>query len=79
MNNVKKMRWSLEAAIAISPLALFLLIDLFEGGFNNEQMFRLCHALGATRLAEVFEAERRWWLALLDLAQSGDLFDSLGP
>jgi hypothetical protein len=80
MKNVKKTRWSLEVATAISPLALFLSVDLSEGGFNNDQMFRLCRALGTNRPAELFEAEQKWWLALLDLAKSSDfkLFDSLG-
>jgi hypothetical protein len=79
MSNVKKTRWSLEASVAISPLALFLSGDLFEGGFHNEQMFALCHALGDARPAELFAAERRWWLSLLDLAKSGEAFDNLGP
>jgi hypothetical protein len=31
----------------------------FEEGFYNEQIFSLCHALGNTRLAELFEAKRK--------------------
>jgi hypothetical protein len=77
MQNVKRTRWSLEAAIAISPLVLFLSADLLESAFINDQMYRLCSTLGATRPAELFEAERKWWLSLLDLANTPSEFDRL--
>jgi hypothetical protein len=60
-------RWALDAAIALSPLILFLPQRFSCETLNKAWMLRLSNALGGSRPAVLFEIEANLWKSVIEI------------
>jgi hypothetical protein len=60
-------RWALDAAIALSPLILFLPQKYSHEPLNKAWILRLSNALGSSRPSSLFDLESNIWKSVIDI------------